>query len=369
MLGPRVFMIRLSYFYRGWSYLSGRSYRVKIGNSLSQRINVTEGTAQGSVLGPLHYLSYVNDMNNCVEFCSVYQYADDTCLLIADRDLKTAEQKLQHDFNRICRWSHDAGLVLNAEKTKLLHVRSAQSRTVGEVTITGHGHDCLHLMPFSASCNCPPLQQVNEIRYLGLLLDSNFNWKPHVDLVCDKLRAFLAKLYVLRSRVPFNVRVSMYTGLAQSIILYGLSSYGRTFKTYLDQIYNIQVRILKLVVPFDVKSKVTDDLELFQFCKVLPVQILFKIQILKEQYFRTELQRPISHSTVTRQITNKLLNVPKSHNVYGKRTSEYIVPSLINTIPLETRQKITRTNISSVLKKEMPMLLYNKIGRNNYHPV
>ncbi|KAI5639565.1 reverse transcriptase (RNA-dependent DNA polymerase) domain-containing protein [Phthorimaea operculella] len=300
------------------NYLKNRSYQVKVGTSHSQKETVTGGTAQGSVLGPLHYLAYVNDMNNCVEKCSIYQYADDTCLIAAHECLRTAETLLQDDFNRICQWSHDAGLVLNAEKTKLIHIHSNQSRTVDAISIIGHDHNCLHLGIGNVHCKCLPLQQVTDQKYLGLVIDNNFNWGPHINNICNRLRAILAKFYIIKNRIPFKIRLQMYNALAESIITYGLSSYGRTFRSYLDDIYKLQVRLLKLVVPFNFKIRIWDEAELFTYCKVLPVHLNFKFQMLKEHFFRTEIQNPTSHFKLTRQVTNKILLKPKTNNYYGR---------------------------------------------------
>lgn len=334
-------------------YLRNRSYYVKVGNTLSEKVSVTEGTAQGSVLGPLHYLAYVNDMN-CVLKCSVYQFADDTCLVAADKDLRLAERMLQNDFDRVCKWSHDAGLVLNAGKTKLLHVHSSQSRSVGSIRIVGHDHQCLHSRQTDAvHCGCAPLEQVSKQKYLGLIIDNRFNWGDHIDSVCIKLRAIMAKIYILRNRIPYTVRLNIYNALVESIISYGLSSYGRTFSSYLDKIYRLQVRLLKLIVPNSIKKEFKCDAELFTVCKVLPVHAKFKYHMLKEQYFRTEIQHVISHPKITRQITNRMLKKPLFNNFYGRRTSEYIIPDLINNLPQEWKDSLTPANIANILKKGM----------------
>lgn len=77
---------------RRWceDYLRERSYCVRIGSACSDAVSVTEGTAQGSVLGPIHYLTYVNDINNVIEKCTVFQFADDTCLISDDLNAATA---------------------------------------------------------------------------------------------------------------------------------------------------------------------------------------------------------------------------------------------------------------------------------------
>lgn len=105
-------------------YLKNRTSTVKIDNTYSEPITATEGTAQGSVLGPLHFLTYVNEMSNCINHCTCYQFADDTCLVAADTDPQIACDLLQADLNSLIRWCHDAGLVLNADKTKLLVIKS-----------------------------------------------------------------------------------------------------------------------------------------------------------------------------------------------------------------------------------------------------
>lgn len=100
-------------------YLRNRSFSVRIDNAFSDTKTVLHGTAQGSVLGPLYFLAYVNDMNSCITYSTCYQFADDTCLVIAENDLLVAYKRLQSDFDNLAKWCHDAGLVLNRDKTKL----------------------------------------------------------------------------------------------------------------------------------------------------------------------------------------------------------------------------------------------------------
>ncbi|KAG7300639.1 hypothetical protein JYU34_014938 [Plutella xylostella] len=227
-------------------YLHDRAYYVKIADTYSSKHKVTVGTAQGSVLGPLHYLTYVNDAPNVVKKCTIFQFADDTCLISAHKDIKTAEQNLQADFTNICEWSHDAGLVLNAEKTVFLHIRSSHNvpDPAVEVKLIAHSHDCLHRKP--NYCTCPQIGKKDRQTYLGVVIDDRLTWRYHIDSVCDKLRCVMGKLGVIRHRIPFTIRINLYKSLVESIISYGLSSYGRTFNTYLDRIYSLQLRILKI---------------------------------------------------------------------------------------------------------------------------
>lgn len=292
-------------------YLHKRNYKVKIGNSYSDNVNVTIGTAQGSVLGPLHYLVYVNDVTNVVQHSSLYQYADDTCLIVADNNLSNAMKKLQEDFTAICKWSHDAGLVLNAQKTVMMHIKSSHntSDTVS-VNLLSHCHQCLH-SPVNNCTNCVPIEQVRQATYLGLIIDNRLNWGPHIEKICDKLRALLAKFNIIKYKVPYRILLNMYKALAASIISYGITSYGRTYKTHLEKIYTLQIRLLKVIVPTKVKQSYRGEYHnLFEYCKILPINEQVYLDILVEQLLLGKLDqlKPVQHKIQTRKITNKELD-------------------------------------------------------------
>lgn len=333
-------------------YLRNRTCRVKISNEHSDVAVVTTGTAQGSVLGPLHYLTYVNDMENFIKNCSVYQYADDTCLVAADKDLSKAEQSIQNDFDNLCKWSHDAGLVINAGKTKTIHVRSNHLLNSNEpVTIVAHDHQCLHksdkVRLSSLGCKCEPLEQVTNYKYLGLIVDDRFNWGNHIDSICDKLRAMLAKFAIIKYKVPFKILLNLYNALAESIISYGITSYGRTFKTYIDKIYNLQLRLLKIIIPNNVRKKLYDGDDVtgfFKYCKILPVHTKMRKLLLIEQFTNKNLQVKFNHRIATRLAAQSKLVVPSFKNYYGKRTVAYLIPTLINDVPTKIQSEITNSN-------------------------
>lgn len=332
------------------SYVANRCSYVKICNSLSKRSVATHGTAQGSVIGPLHFLVYVNDLVNVLKHCQVYQFADDTCIISADRNVKDAISKLQKDFDRLCMWSHDSGLVLNAQKTKMVHIHSPHIKNDQLIELKAHSHSCLHLR--TQSCKCESIELVKSQRYLGLVIDEHFSWGPHIDEVNNRLRAILAKIYIIRNRLTFHTLMTLYKALVEPVVDYGLSSYGRTFKSYLEPLLNLQTRIIKNIVGPKIKNKFRENCNgLFKHCGVLPVDLKFKYVLLKEQFFNQEIQKPISHKIFTRKIANNFLKIPKHNNYYGKRITAQQVPIIINSIPNEIRKKITPLNIKIKLKE------------------
>lgn len=306
------------------------------------------------MLGPLHYLAYVNDMEHVVNNCSIYQYADDTCLVACSKNLNTAVKYMQEDFTRVSMWSHDAGLVLNAAKTKITHVRSSHMRhsDTSHFNIIAHDHDCLHRsLQHDVGCSCEAIEQVSHHTYLGLIVDNRLNWSAHIDSVCDKMRAILAKFYIIKNKMPFKILRTMYVAMAESIISYGITSYGRTFKTYIDKISILQIRLLKLIVPRNIKEQYKENIiSIFEFCNILPIQDKVHMSLLIEQFNNTEIQIPVTHKTSTRKITQKMLKVPRVNNYYGRRTLASIIPTLMNSIPLQTNA-INNKNYKRILKK------------------
>ena len=101
------------------SYLSNRSFLVNLENSFSQPASVSCGVPQGSILGPLLFLIYVNDMSQAAK-CDLFLYADDTCLVCQHKDINKIENQLNEDFSNICDWFVDNKLSIHfgEDKTK-----------------------------------------------------------------------------------------------------------------------------------------------------------------------------------------------------------------------------------------------------------
>ncbi|KAL0841570.1 hypothetical protein ABMA28_015229 [Loxostege sticticalis] len=301
------------------NYLHNRKFTVKVNDTYSDYKVVTEGTAQGS-------------------------FADDTCLIASDKDPQKASERLQSDFNLLMKWCHDAGLVLNSDKTKLLCIKSPFLKSSPYSSVVAHSHSCLHVSwGHGHSCNCPSIENVDQQKYLGLIIDSRMNWGPHIEHVCDKLRQFLANLIILKDRIPFKVKLMLYNSLVESHIQYGLSSYGRTYSTYTNSIFNLQRRILRLLVSTNIKKQFYDDDNgLFNYCQVLPVETQFQYSILKENFFKEQYIDEIKHHhpVCTRAAARnqlELRTMTGTNNTYGKRTTAYLVPRFINDLPPDLR--------------------------------
>lgn len=336
-------------------YHHNRYNTVSIAGDLSDLKKSNYGTAQGSIIGPTEYLIYVNDMCNIFRTASVYQFADDTCLITANKDIKVAESQMQTEFDALCKWAHDAGLSLNYKKTKIMYIHSPYVKTTYTPRIVAHDHVCMHTGP--TYCNCEKLEVVDQHTYLGLKIDTKFNWGPHVEHVCNKLRAILSNLSILKHKMPYSVLRLLYIALADSVINYGISSYGRTYKTYLQKIYDIQIRLLKTIVPLKIKLQYKNNYhKLFKYCRISSVYDKVKLAVILEyKHLLGQLDRYRRPSHL-RTLTNEpYFKITKSNNEYGKRLWPTYLPNILNSLPKQVVETLEKhpDKIKSTLKKAL----------------
>ncbi|CAH2092679.1 unnamed protein product [Euphydryas editha] len=111
------------------------------------------------------------------------------------------------------------GLVLNADKTKVIHVRSSHKYQNDDesINVIAHSHECMHNLNKQCTNGCLKIKQVNEHTYLGLVIDSRFNWANHINRVCNKVRTIMAKFYIIKSKIPCNTLLIMFCEVTKGV--------------------------------------------------------------------------------------------------------------------------------------------------------
>ena len=160
VLLDKLKQLNVKYELQDWvrNYLLERKQRVLANGTYSSFQHITQGVPQGSVLGPLLYIIYANDLVKTVKHCKIAMYADDTVIYTANTDFETSVVDLQTDMNSLANWCESNGLTVNTEKTKLM--------------LFGSKHLLNKLPLFEIKFNDTVLQTVGS--YLGVTLDSQF---------------------------------------------------------------------------------------------------------------------------------------------------------------------------------------------------
>ena len=102
------------------SYLNNRTQQTKVNDSISEKIEITYGVPQGSILGPLLFLVYINDLHDAVTHFLIHHFADDTNILYCNKSLKKINKYINHDLSQIVQWLRANRISLNANKTELI---------------------------------------------------------------------------------------------------------------------------------------------------------------------------------------------------------------------------------------------------------
>ena len=159
------------------SYLAQRQQRVLFQSRMSKWAAVSIGVPQGSILGPLLFALYVNDLPSVVNYCLLDLYADDAEMHCSDSDLQTVENCLQSDLTSVATWLGSSRLCLNVDKSSCMLIGSRQ-RVAGQT--------------LSVSVGGSVLFQVHSVQYLGVLIDSVLSWNLHICNMISRVRSRLA---------------------------------------------------------------------------------------------------------------------------------------------------------------------------------
>ena len=171
---------------------------VSINGISSGLLKVSFGVPQGSVLGPQLLLLYINDLHNSIRFSSIFHFADDTSFLNIQDSIRAIDRTLNKDLRELSFWLNGNKIAFNVAKTKIILFKTSNKNYDADLKIKLF-RKRIHASPY--------------VKYLGVFIDENLNWKKHINEISTKLIKSNAMLSKLRHFVNKDILFSVYYGI------------------------------------------------------------------------------------------------------------------------------------------------------------
>jgi len=212
------------------SYLDNRLQMVKYKNVLSDSSIVKCGVPQGSILGPLLFILYINDCINTSKMLQFMMFADDTNTFLSNKNLDALQTNANYEISKLTSWFRANKLSLNLPKTHFM--------------IFGH---CKNKDTFQLKIDNTSINRVTNTMFLGVQIDENLNWKCHISLICSKISRNIGVIYRLSKFLPSNILRQLYFTLVYPYIYYCNLVWANNTADSLENLTILQKRIIRII--------------------------------------------------------------------------------------------------------------------------
>ena len=216
------------------SYLSDRVQYVNIDNCNSKTRPIRYGVPQGSVLGPLFFLLFINDLPKCCPSGKVRIFADDTNVFFHCNNINELIEIGQRIMNQLHTWFSANKLTLNTDKSTFTIFKSKRK--------------IINNLPEHLEFSDYKIKRTSFVKYLGVIIDENLTWDLHINEICTKLKSLFHVFYNIRDYLSIDNIKTIYYTLIYSRIKYGITLYGQAGTKRLNRVQTLQNQLLKVLL-------------------------------------------------------------------------------------------------------------------------
>jgi hypothetical protein len=321
------------------SYLENRQQVVKINDHQSGPKLVTYGVPQGSILGPLLFLVYINSIQDIGLKGDLILYADDTSLFYYSKSIHDIIINVQTDLDLLSNWFNSNLLTINIDKTNYV-IFSAKNKKIPDFT--------------QPSINGQVINRKEHEKYLGLIFDAHLTWKLHIEKAKAKLTSLTGALRNISRCFPRRVKFLIYNALVKPHIDYLIEVWGTAAKTNLNKLQRAQNKLIKVLFNYNFLTstdKIYNDTKIMTVTQTYVYYTCLLIRKILSKGIQTQISFSKNHQfqrMKLRNADNLVLRAPRTN--YGNKSLVFEGAKLYNNLPKDIKDCKSMFSFKKYLK-------------------
>lgn len=288
------------------SYLTGRRQRTEFHGQTSPEIENPYGVPQGSVLGPLLFILYINDIHTAINHCKLHLFADDTLLTISSKNITDAIAKINIDLQRLSHWLQINKLKLNINKTKYM--------IFGKSNVHAQTKHIIHI-------NGEYIDRVNNFKYLGIVIDDKLKFHTHVQHIIKQIAKKIGILYRASKQLTTQARVTVYSSMLKPHFQYCSTILFLCTNCDIDKLQIQQNKIMRLILKCSYDTHIHD---MLHELKWLSVRQLIYYNVLVFIY-------KMQHNLLPMYLCNNIKYIYQHHSINTRTRNNIKLPNFTKT--------------------------------------
>lgn len=323
-------------------YLTDRTQVVRIGDEISDALNVKFGVPQGSILGPLLFNLYINDLSDCLISSIMKLFADDTLNYLVTKNITEAQELMNNDLARLYTRICQNKLKLNVNKTKAMVITRRMDVNMDDVNIQMAGSR---------------IEIVKCIKYLGIYIDNRLSFKENIDSVCLKMGRKVGVLSRLRNELNMQQKITIYRTTIEPHLTYCSTVLFMANSGEMDRMQKVQNRCMRNILKLDRRSNVKEMLSTLEIlsCRQLIVFntliLIYKMLNGKcPRYLCDKIRLKCDNERGSRLRNANDIRTIRATKTCTQNTIFYKGVNLFNELPDEMKGELNVENFKSKLR-------------------
>lgn len=327
------------------SYLESRTQRVKVNNVLSEPRTNNLGVPQGSILGPVLFIIYINDLKASLQYCKMKLFADDTLIYAYSKQIEESAHNLNTDLSNLYKAINQNKLKLNINKTKLM-------------LITKKKNICTDLI--NIHIGTEKLEFVDQVKYLGVIVDNDLNFKRNFDYVIKKYATKVNVLARCSNKLNLQQKIQIYKAIIEPHVNYCSSILFLANKTEIDRLQKIQNRCMRNILKMSHYTSAHTLLEILEFDDIYrritmnTLVMIYKIvNKLTPEYLSEKITLKADNPRRNTLRNRELINPKNCKKNYSQNSLFYKGINLYNSLPNHVKNVESTNNFKQKLRQYM----------------